>query len=63
MGFLYSPSCVAAYKLTGNQKGWEAAVKAADQLITRFHEVGQFIQAWGPMNAPENYRLIIDCFI
>ena len=63
MGFLYSPSCVAAYKLTGNQKGWEAAVKAADQLITRFHDVGQFIQAWGPMNAPENYRLIIDCLL
>ena len=63
MGFLYSPSCVAAYKLTGSQKGWEAAVKAADQLVTRFHPIGGFIQAWGPMNAPENYRLIIDCLL
>ena len=63
MGFLYSPSCVAGYKLTGNQKGREAAVKAADQLITRYHPVGEFIQAWGPMNAPENYRLIIDCLL
>ena len=63
MGFLYSPSCVAAYKLTGNEQAKEAAIKAADQLITRFHPVGEFIQAWGPMNAPENYRLIIDCLL
>lgn len=63
MGFLYSPSCVAGYKLIGSQKGREAAIKAADQLITRFHPIGEFIQAWGPMDAPENYRLIIDCLL
>lgn len=63
MGFLYSPSCVAGYKLTGSRKGREAAIKAADQLITRFHPVGAFIQAWGPMDTPENYRLIIDCLL
>lgn len=63
MGFLYTPSCVAAYKLTGSEKAKKAAILAADQLITRFHPVGEFIQAWGPMNAPENYRLIIDCLL
>jgi unsaturated chondroitin disaccharide hydrolase len=63
MGFLYSPSCVAGYKLTGSEKGREAAIKAADQLITRYHPVGEFIQAWGPMDQPENYRLIIDCLL
>lgn len=63
MGFLYTPSCVAAWKLTGNRTGREAAIKAADQLISRFHEKGEFIQAWGAMNAPENYRLIIDCLL
>ncbi len=63
MGFLYSPSCVAGYKLVGSRKGREAAIKAADQLITRYHPVGEFIQAWGPMDAPENYRLIIDCLL
>lgn len=63
MGFLYSPSCVAGYKLTGSVKGREAAIKAADQLITRYHPVGEFIQAWGSMDAPENYRLIIDCLL
>lgn len=63
MGFLYSPSCVAGYKLVGSRKGREAAIKAADQLLTRFHPIGEFIQAWGPMDAPENYRLIIDCLL
>lgn len=63
MGFLYSLSCVAGYKLTGYEKGKEAALKAADQLITRFQPRGQFIQAWGPMNQPENYRFIIDCLL
>jgi unsaturated chondroitin disaccharide hydrolase len=63
MGFLYSPSCVAGYKLIGSEMGKEAAIKAADQLISRYHPVGEFIQAWGAMNAPENYRLIIDCLL
>ena len=63
MGFLYSPSCVAAYKLVGSEKAKEAAIKAADQLITRFHPVGGFIQAWGAMDEQDNYRLIIDCLL
>ena len=58
-----SPSCVAGYKLTGNETGRKAAILAADQLIRRFHPVGNFIQAWGAMDAPENYRLIIDCLL
>lgn len=63
MGFLYSPSCVAAYKLTGDAAARDAAILAADQLISRFQPKGQFIQAWGKMGAPENYRYIIDCLL
>lgn len=63
MGFLYSPSCVAGYKLTGNEKAKEAAIKAADQLITRYQPIGEFIQAWGSLGTPEQYRLIIDCLL
>jgi unsaturated chondroitin disaccharide hydrolase len=63
MGFLYSLSCVAAYKLTGNQTGKEAAIQAANHLITRYQEDGQFIQAWGNVGADDNYRLIIDCLL
>ncbi len=63
MGFLYSPSCVAAYKLVKDEAAREAALKAADQLISRFQPVGEFIQAWGPMNQQSNYRFIIDCLL
>lgn len=63
LGFLYSPSCVAAYKLTGSEAGWKAAIMAADKLVSRFHEKGQFLQAWGPLDDPSNYRLIIDCLL
>ncbi len=63
MGFLYSPSCVAAYKLTGDNDAKKAAILAADQLLTRFQSVGGFLQAWGPMDQKENYRLIIDCLL
>ncbi len=63
MGFLYSPSCVAAYKLTGNTDAKTAAILAADQLLTRFQPAGGFLQAWGPMDQKENYRLIIDCLL
>ncbi len=63
MGFLYSLSCVAAYKLTGNEKAKKAAVLAAENLISRYQENGKFIQAWGEVGADDNYRLIIDCLL
>ena len=63
MGFLYSPACVAPWKLTGNKEAKKAAILAADQLITRFQSVGNFIQAWGKMGEADNYRYIIDCLM
>lgn len=64
MGFLYSPSCLAAYDLYQSEKALEAAVLAAENLISRFREKGEFIQAWGNMDDnPQNYRLIIDCLL
>lgn len=63
MGFLYSLSCVAAYKLCGNEMGKKAALLAADNLVSRYHEKGQFLQAWGDITAEDNYRLIIDCLL
>lgn len=63
LGFLYTTSCVAAYKLTGDEKAKETAIMAADKLLERFHEKGQFIQAWGKLDEPGNYRLIIDCLL
>lgn len=63
LGFLYTPSCVAAYKLTGNEEAKEAALLASEHLLGRYREKGEFIQAWGSANEPNNYRLIIDCLM
>ncbi len=63
MGFLYSPSCVAAWKLVGDEDARTAAILAADQLLDRYQPIGQFIQAWGDMSDPENYRYIIDALM
>ncbi|MCP3739482.1 glycoside hydrolase family 88 protein [Rossellomorea sp. BNER] len=62
LGFLYSLSCVSAYKLTGNEIAKEAALKAADLLITRYYDKAGIIQAWGDLEDPaQRGRMIIDC--
>ena len=63
MGFLYTPSCIAAWKLQGNEEAKNAAVMAAEHLCTRYSEKGKFIQAWGDVGDPNSYRLIIDCLL
>ena len=63
MGFMYSPSCVAAFMLTGDKDARRAALLAADQLVERFHQKGEFLQAWGKMGAEGNYRFIVDCLL
>ncbi len=63
MGFLYTPSCVAAWKLCGNEDAKRAAILAADNLISRYNERGGFIQAWGQIGGKENFRLIVDCLL
>lgn len=63
LGFLYSLSCVAGFKLTGSQTAKRAGLLAADKLMERFQEKGGFIQAWGELGARDNYRLIIDCLL
>jgi unsaturated chondroitin disaccharide hydrolase len=62
LGFIYTLSCVAGYKLTGNAEARASALKAADKLMTRFFEKAGIIQAWGDLNDPEQQgRMIIDC--
>lgn len=63
LGFLYTPSCVACYRLTGNEKAKKAALLASNKLISRYQEKGEFIQAWGEYNNPDHYRFIIDCML
>lgn len=64
LGFLFSLSCVAAYKLTGDEEAKQTALEAADLLITRYFEKPGIIQAWGDLNNPEQRgRMIIDCLM
>lgn len=62
LGFLYTLSCVAAWRLTGNRDARGFALQAAEALLERFHEKAQIIQAWGDLNDPQQAgRMIIDC--
>jgi hypothetical protein len=62
LGFLYSLSCVAGYKLTGDPVAAEAAMGAADLLLERYLPSAGIIQAWGELTDPEQAgRMIIDC--
>lgn len=63
LGFLYSLSCVAKYKLDGDTAAREAALLAADILCDRFRKKGGFLQAWGRDGHSEDYRLIVDCLM
>jgi unsaturated chondroitin disaccharide hydrolase len=62
LGFLYTLSCVAAYRLTGSAEARGLALEAADRLMLRFHEKAGIIQAWGDLADPaQRGRMIIDC--
>lgn len=62
LGFLYTLSCVAAWKLTGDHVARQSALNAADRLLQRFLPVAGIIQAWGNLSDPEESgRMIIDC--
>ncbi|MDU6808790.1 MAG: glycoside hydrolase family 88 protein [Clostridium sp.] len=63
LGFLYSLSAVADYRITGSEKARELGLKAANKLKGRYQEKGKFIQAWGNLGDESEYRLIIDCFL
>ena len=62
LGFLYSLSCVAAHRLTGDPLAAEAAMGAARLLLQRYLPKAGIIQAWGELSDPaQQGRMIIDC--
>jgi len=62
LGFLYSLSCVNAWRLTGNPRARGLALRAAERLYRRFNASAGVIQAWGDLNDPARQgRMIIDC--
>lgn len=64
LGFLYSLSSVALYKLTGNKRAKALAIRAANMLGERYNEKGQYIQAWGEMGIGyPDVKIIIDTML
>ncbi len=61
MGFIFLPTCVKAYQVTGDPKYRDAAIRAAEMLVKRFNPKGQFIRAWGKLDSSDRAgQMIID---
>ena len=64
LGFLYTLSAVALYKLTGDEEAKALALRAADMLCERYNEKGRYIQAWGEFNVGTPYvKIIVDTML
>jgi len=61
LGFLYTLSCVAPWRLLGDRAARDAALQAADHLMGRFLTPAGIIQAWGDLSDPaQRGRTIVD---
>ncbi|GGF75887.1 glycosyl hydrolase family 88 [Paenibacillus albidus] len=63
LGFMWTLTSVASYKLLGHEVSRVRALKAANYLAARFNLKGNFIRAWNPWYEGEDNRgyAIIDC--
>ncbi|OKP76035.1 glycosyl hydrolase [Paenibacillus sp. P3E] len=63
LGFMWTLTSVASYKLLGNEVSRIRALKAANYLAARFNLKGSYIRAWNPWYEGEDNRgyAIIDC--
>ena len=64
VGFLYTLTAVAEYKLTGNAAARQLGLDAANYLMRRYLASAGIIQAWGKLDDPEQMgRIIIDALM
>lgn len=64
IGFLYSLSSKAQWIIEKNVAARELTLQAADKLLSRWREKGQYLQAWGSRDdEQEGGRIIIDCLL
>lgn len=62
VGFMFMPTAVADYRLTGNENARKIGMHAANLLAGRFNPVGKFIRAWNDAgNDDTRGWAIIDC--
>lgn len=60
LGFLFYPSCVLEYEVSGSTAMLPAAVRAATRLAARYRADGRYIPAHGPIDGPNAGFAIID---
>lgn len=61
VGFLFTPSWITAWRLTGDPQWRDGAVTAAGSLIQRYNPAGRFIRAWGALGTSTDAgRAIMD---
>lgn len=65
VGFMYMPTAVADYRITGSEAAKKDGLHAANLLAGRFNPVGKFIRAWNDKSWDEGANVrgwaIIDC--
>ncbi|WP_138752218.1 glycoside hydrolase family 88 protein [Paenibacillus sinopodophylli] len=62
VGFMWLPTSVANYKVTGNLESRKRAMHAANLLAGRFNLAGGFIRAWNDMKGMDTRGwAIVDC--
>lgn len=59
LGFIFIPTCVEAYKVSGIEKYRDVSIQAARMLLKRFNKNGKFIRAWGKLGTPKKAGLMI----
>ncbi len=63
VGFMWLPSAVANYRITGNEKSKVRGLHVASTLAARFNPIGCFIRAWNGVKTDDITRAIIDCMM
>lgn len=64
VGFMWLPTSVANYKVTGNAESRKRALHAANLLAGRFNLAGGFIRAWNDLEEGDTRGwAIIDCML
>lgn len=62
LGFMFQPTAVIDYRLTGNEDSRRIAMHAANLLAGRFNPIGKFIRAWNDVGDMDTRGwAIIDC--
>jgi len=63
LGFMWTLTSIASYKLVPNEESKRRALKAANFLAARFNLKGRYIRAWNPWREGEDNSglAIIDC--